>query len=116
MVNIRAKLVLACAGALLTFPVLAAQPFDGSWHVNAVAQTDDARCAARSVSLRIEEGNVKYGGLIQLPGLVSGKVRGDGSLTAQMAEVVVSGKLAGASGAGAWRSPACVGTWRAYRE
>jgi hypothetical protein len=114
VVNIRAKLVVACAGALLAFPALAAQPFDGSWHVSATAQSDDARCAARSVSLRIEEGNVRYAGL--LPGLVSGKVRGDGSLTAQMMEVVVSGKLAGATGAGAWRSPACVGTWRAYRE
>ena len=78
MVNIRAKLVVACAGALLAFPVLAAQPFDGSWRVSATAKSDDARCAARSVSLRIEEGNVRYAGL--LPGLISGKVRGDGSL------------------------------------
>jgi hypothetical protein len=114
VVNIRVKLIVACAGALLASPVIAAQPFDGSWHVSATAKTDDARCAARSVSLRIEEGNVRYAGL--LPGLISGKVRGDGSLTAKMMEVVVSGKLAGATGAGAWRSPACVGTWRAYRE
>jgi len=114
VVNIRAKLVLACAAALTASPVIAAQPFDGSWRVSAVAETDDARCAARSVSLRIVEGNVKYAGL--LPGIVSGKVQGDGSLTAQMLEVVVSGKLSGASGSGAWRSPACVGTWRAYRE
>lgn len=114
MVNNRAKFVLACAGVLVAFPVVAAQPFDGSWRVSVQAQTDDARCADRSVSLRIEEGNVKYGGL--LPGLISGKVRGDGQLTAQMAKVVVIGKLDGATGSGAWRSPACIGTWRAYRE
>jgi hypothetical protein len=114
VVNIRAKLVVACTSALMAFPVLAAQPYDGAWRVNVDAKTVNARCTDRSVSLRVEEGNVRYAGL--LSGLVSGKVARDGRLKAQMAKVVVSGKLSGASGSGAWRSPSCAGTWRAYRE
>ncbi len=40
------------------------EAFDGSWRVNASTKTQDSRCKDRSISLVVEDGSVKYVGLL----------------------------------------------------
>ena len=105
---------IAAAAVCFVVPAFAAEPFDGTWSVYAVPETQDARCVGRSASLRVEGGDIKYAGLFS--GIASGKVDARGKLVAQVAKVRVSGKLASGAGAGTWRSPNCAGTWTAQRN
>lgn len=98
----------------LVSPGFATQPFDGSWDVTVVAFTPSPLCRVRSVSLRVEEGNIEYDGL--LSSIASGKVDSRGRLIAQVAKASVSGNLVNDSGSGGWHSPHCVGSWTARRE
>jgi hypothetical protein len=100
--------------AALAMPALAAQPFDGDWHVSVKSRNKNPGCIATTVALRVDEGNVSYAGMFG--GLVSGKVDRAGRLHARMAEVKVSGKLVADSGSGAWKSRNCAGTWQARRR
>ena len=105
---------IGAAAITLAVPALAAQRFDGTWSVQAISETQNARCVNRSVALRVEDGDIRYAGL--LSGIASGKVDGRGKLVAQIAKIRVSGKLVSATGSGAWRSPNCAGTWTARRN
>ncbi len=110
------RLLAACGGLLVAIsstPAFAADSFDGAWRVNASTETQNPRCKDRTVSLRIEDGDVRYAGL--LSGLVSGTIDRDGKLVAQVAKIRVSGTLSRGSGSGAWQSPNCTGTWTAHR-
>jgi hypothetical protein len=113
---LRSILAVAIGAAAISFvvPAMAAQPFDGTWSVQAVPETHNARCVNRSVALRVEGGDIKYAGL--LSGIASGKVDARGKLVARIAKIRVSGKLVSATGSGAWRSPNCAGTWTAQRN
>jgi hypothetical protein len=113
---LKSTFLVACAGLLaVSFASrgFGEEVFDGAWQVNASTETQNPRCKDRSVSLLVEDGNVRYAGL--LSGLVSGSVDGEGKLVAQMARISVSGQLLESSGSGAWRSPNCTGTWTAHR-
>jgi len=99
---LRILFLAACGGllaALSVAPAFAAESFDGAWRVNASTETANPRCKDRTVSLRIEDGDVRYAGL--LSGLVSGTIDRDGKLRAQVAKIRVSGTLSGGSGSGA---------------
>ncbi len=90
------------------------EAFDGIWRVNASTKTQDSRCKDRSVSLVVEDGNVKYVGLLSK--LVSGKVDRQGALVARIARIHVSGTLSDDFGSGVWQSPNCAGSWTAHRD
>ena len=114
---LRSTFLAACGGLLAASsasPGFAGESFDGAWRVNASTETQNPRCKDRSVSLRIEDGDVRYAGL--LSGLVSGTIDRDGKLLAQVARIRVNGTLSGGSGSGAWQSPNCTGTWIAHRD
>jgi hypothetical protein len=116
-VKISKPTFLLASGALavaLAAPAIAAQRYDGDWRVNVKSRSGGTSCMATTVSLRVEEGNVKYAGLFS--GLVSGRVDDRGRLHASMAKVRVSGRLNEATGSGAWKSPNCAGTWNATRQ
>ena len=109
--------LVACGGlvaASLASPAFATEPFDGSWSVNASTETHSPRCKDRAVSLLVENGDVKYAGLMSA--FVSGTVDRNGKLLAQIARISVRGRLSESSGSGAWQSPNCTGTWTAHRD
>jgi hypothetical protein len=93
----------------------AAAPFDGRWSVRVVA--DNERCDDDySVSLRIAEGRITYGGILAS---ASGRVRENGQLTVTVSgggsTVKASGALAEERGSGRWQSPNCSGKWTARK-
>jgi hypothetical protein len=91
---------------------LAATAFDGAWSVRIVS---DPGCDNQyAVSIRIEDGSIKYENLI-LQAIGSGSVSNRGHLTAQIGEAKVAGNLAKLSGGGKWHSPKCTGTWTASK-
>jgi hypothetical protein len=94
-------------------PAEAATSFDGTWRVSVSTDSAHPRCQERTVSLRVEDGRVRYDGL--LAGIASGTVAASGEITARIAKVSVAGRLAEDSGSGEWRSKNCVGTWSARR-
>lgn len=114
---LRSSLVAAAGVAtifLAVSPGFATQPFDGSWDVTVVALTQSPLCQVRSVSLRVEEGNIEYDGFFS--SLASGRVDSKGRLVARVAKASVNGSLVNDSGSGGWRSPHCIGTWTARRQ
>ena len=87
--------------------------FDGTWRVSVSTDTANARCKERTVSLRVEDGQVRYDGF--LGAAASGRVTPSGEISAQIARVRVAGRLIENRGSGAWRSKNCVGTWSARK-
>jgi hypothetical protein len=86
---------------------------DGLWVVEVAAQTPDPRCQERSVALRVQDGQVRYEGL--LSGIAKGSVEPSGNIDVTIARIRVDGKLSENTGHGAWRSKNCAGTWQARR-
>ena len=86
--------------------------FNGEWLVQALP--NPGICAERySVHIRVAAGTVTYIALF-VPVRV-GTITKGGRLTLALGLVQGSGRIAGVSGGGRWRSPTCSGTWTARR-
>lgn len=114
------RLIIATAAAAVSlsagFVANAASSFDGRWAVRVVAESD-ACDDNYSVSLRIDEGRITYGGLFGAA--ASGKVKEDGRLAVTVSSrgdrVRAIGALSGSRGSGHWESPNCTGRWTAEK-
>ena len=122
----RAAFVVAlAAGAIflmgLLEPVRAQANFDGSWSVLIITDTGECDRAYR-YSIRIERGQIVYGGEAGVA--FTGRVESNGQVaaTVRRGEQIAtgSGRLSGSSGVGTWKGQssigACGGRWEAERR
>jgi hypothetical protein len=120
-----AVLVVAFAAAIFLVgasgPVRAQASYDGSWSVLIITETGECDRAYR-YGIRIERGQIIYGGEAGVA--FTGRVEANGqvSATVRRAEqsATGSGRLSGSSGAGTWKGKsntgACGGRWEAERR
>ena len=102
---------------LLAFsmPVLAAQPFDGDWTLN--ADTTTGTCAARSLDVTVAEGQIgTTNPLVSGAGHVSPTGVVAISMTAGTETITASGRAKGTGASGKWSSSDCKGIWHALRR
>jgi hypothetical protein len=117
--NALASLALT-AGMILSGPALAEPSrFDGSWHVQLVADGGLLCGSGTTQTLTVQSGSVRTGG----SGVsVSGQVRPSGSVSLALQRAGVqgsaSGNLSSSSGSGSWMvsSLGCSGRWTAQRQ
>jgi hypothetical protein len=103
----------------MSSPALAQGPFDGNWLVRVIGAVGDCRLAY-SLAFQVTDGEVVYVGKNRAS--ANGRVKNHGELEVQIVgggdEVLATGKLKGAGGAGKWANAAagCGGTWTAEKK
>src|SRR5215213_9498061 len=108
--------VLLAATLATTALAATVPPYDGIWSVSIV--TEQGVCSEGfKYSIHIKDSAVSNGG--DAPGVISGTVTGQGSLSVAIvhgySSATGSGQLSAKNGHGKWRAASCSGYWTAER-
>jgi hypothetical protein len=100
--------------AAVTAPALAAQPYDGNWHVTVVTKSGNCEPSTSSI-LTISEGRISAPGAA-----ISGTIGREGLVRVSINGAYANGQLSGNSGSGKWNGASagvpCSGRWEASRQ
>ena len=117
--NLAARGLALSAATLIVaaIPAIAATTYDGLWSV--VIVTEKGTCdRVFRYPIRISNASLVNAGDSAVT--IKGSVRDNGSLTVTVSDggknVIGSGRLSGAVGAGSWTGSDCSGTWEAERR